>query len=68
VKGNGHHQAAQRALDQALDIVLKSKGLGREDVGNIIRVAPIETPAGRAEGRRGGVQEPAGDGAASRSA
>jgi type IV pilus assembly protein PilQ len=29
--------------DQALDIVLKSKGLGREDVGNIIRVAPIET-------------------------
>ena len=29
--------------DQALDIILKSKGLGREDVGNIIRVAPIET-------------------------
>jgi type IV pilus assembly protein PilQ len=29
--------------DQALDIVLKSKGLGREDIGNIIRVAPIET-------------------------
>src|SRR2546427_9953575 len=29
--------------DQALDIVLKSKGLGREDVGNIIRVVPIET-------------------------
>jgi type IV pilus assembly protein PilQ len=29
--------------DQALDIILKSKGLGREDIGNIIRVAPIET-------------------------
>ena len=29
--------------DQALDIVLKSKGLGREDIGNIIRIAPIET-------------------------
>src|SRR5256885_16584760 len=29
--------------DQALDIVLKSKGLGREDIGNIIRVAPIAT-------------------------
>ena len=29
--------------DQALDIILKSKGLGREEVGNIIRVAPIQT-------------------------
>jgi type IV pilus assembly protein PilQ len=29
--------------DQALDIILKSKGLGREEIGNIIRVAPIET-------------------------
>jgi type IV pilus assembly protein PilQ len=29
--------------DQALDIILKSKGLGREEVGNIIRVAPIAT-------------------------
>ena len=29
--------------DQALDIILKSKALGREDIGNIIRVAPIET-------------------------
>ena len=29
--------------DQALDIILKSKGLGREDIGNIIRVAPIDT-------------------------
>src|SRR5205823_6744368 len=29
--------------DQALDIILKSKALGREDVGNIIRVAPIGT-------------------------
>ena len=29
--------------DQALDIILKSKGLGRDDIGNIIRVAPIQT-------------------------
>jgi type IV pilus assembly protein PilQ len=29
--------------DQALDIILQSKGLGREDIGNIIRVAPIDT-------------------------
>jgi type IV pilus assembly protein PilQ len=35
--------------DQALDIILKSKGLGREDIGNIIRVAPIQTL--RAEAR-----------------
>jgi type IV pilus assembly protein PilQ len=28
--------------DQALDIILKSKGLGREDIGNIIRVAPVD--------------------------
>src|SRR2546429_4024706 len=29
--------------DQALDIILRSKNLGREEIGNIIRVAPIET-------------------------
>ncbi len=27
--------------DQALDIILKTKNLGREEVGNIIRVAPL---------------------------
>ena len=27
--------------DEALDIVLKTKGLGREEIGNIIRVAPL---------------------------
>lgn len=29
--------------DEALDIVLKTKNLGRQEVGNIIRVAPLET-------------------------
>jgi len=29
--------------DQALDIILRSKNLGREEVGNIIRVAPLGT-------------------------
>jgi type IV pilus assembly protein PilQ len=29
--------------DQALDIILKSKQLGKEEIGNIIRVAPIQT-------------------------
>ncbi|MDF1564910.1 MAG: type IV pilus secretin PilQ [Deltaproteobacteria bacterium] len=28
--------------DQALDLILKSKGLGRETFGNIIRIAPAE--------------------------
>ena len=28
--------------DQALDLVLRSKGLGKEEFGNIIRVAPLE--------------------------
>jgi type IV pilus assembly protein PilQ len=29
--------------DQALDIILRAKALGREEVGNIIRVAPLAT-------------------------
>jgi type IV pilus secretin (or competence protein) PilQ len=29
--------------DQALDIILSSKGLGKEEVGDIIRVAPLKT-------------------------
>jgi type IV pilus assembly protein PilQ len=29
--------------DQALDIILASKGLGKEEVGDIIRVAPLKT-------------------------
>jgi type IV pilus assembly protein PilQ len=49
VKGTVTIKLRNVPWDQALDIVLKSKGLGREDVGNIIRVAPIETL--RAEAR-----------------
>src|SRR5205814_5886113 len=29
--------------DQALELILRSKGLGQEDLGNIIRVAPLKT-------------------------
>ncbi|MFZ5468525.1 MAG: type IV pilus secretin PilQ [Myxococcota bacterium] len=29
--------------DQALELILRSKGLGKEDLGNIIRVAPLKT-------------------------
>src|SRR5205814_1095379 len=43
VKGSVTIKLRNVPWDQALDIILKSTGLGREDVGNIIRVAPIET-------------------------
>ncbi|TMA28781.1 MAG: type IV pilus secretin PilQ [Deltaproteobacteria bacterium] len=43
VKGTVTIKLRNVPWDQALDIVLKSKGLGREDIGNIIRVAPIQT-------------------------
>ena len=29
--------------DQALDLILRTKGLGKEEVGNIIRIAPLKT-------------------------
>jgi len=43
VKGTVTIKLRNVPWDQALDIILKSKSLGREDIGNIIRVAPIET-------------------------
>jgi type IV pilus assembly protein PilQ len=42
VKGTVTIKLRNVPWDQALDIILKSKGLGKEEVGNIIRVAPIE--------------------------
>ena len=43
--------------DQALDLVLKSKGLGKEEMGNVIRIAKFEDIAkeqqARAERREG---------------
>lgn len=38
--------------DQALDLVLRSKGLGKEEFGNIIRVAPLARLEAEAESRR----------------
>lgn len=38
--------------DQALDLVLRSKGLGKEEFGNIIRVAPLATLASEAATRK----------------
>jgi type IV pilus assembly protein PilQ len=49
VKGTVTIKLRNVPWDQALDIILKSKGLGREDIGNIIRVAPVQTL--RAEAR-----------------
>jgi type IV pilus assembly protein PilQ len=43
VKGTVTIKLRNVPWDQALDIILKSKGLGREEIGNIIRVAPVET-------------------------
>ena len=40
--------------DQALDIILASKGLGKEDVGDIIRVAPLKTLEDEARSARSG--------------
>jgi type IV pilus assembly protein PilQ len=43
VSGNVTIKLRNVPWDQALDIILRAKGLGREEVGNIIRVA--ERPA-----------------------
>ncbi len=42
VKGTVTIKLRNVPWDQALEIILKSKGLGKEEVGNIIRVAPVE--------------------------
>ena len=42
VKGTVTIKLRNVPWDQALDIILKAKGLGKEEIGNIIRVAPIE--------------------------
>ena len=42
VKGTVTIKLRNVPWDQALDIILKSKGLGKEEIGNIIRIAPIE--------------------------
>jgi type IV pilus assembly protein PilQ len=43
VKGTVTIKLRNVPWDQALDIILRSKGLGKEEVGNIIRVAPLAT-------------------------
>jgi type IV pilus assembly protein PilQ len=43
VKGKVTIKLRNVPWDQALEIILKSKGLGKEEVGNIIRVAPLAT-------------------------
>jgi type IV pilus assembly protein PilQ len=42
VKGTVSIRLRNVPWDQALDIILKSKGLAKEEVGNIIRIAPLE--------------------------
>lgn len=43
VKGTVSIRLRNVPWDEALDIVLKTKGLGKQEVGNIIRVAPLGT-------------------------
>ncbi len=43
VKGKVSLRLVNVPWDQALDIVLKSKGLGAKQEGNILRIAPLET-------------------------
>jgi type IV pilus assembly protein PilQ len=42
--------------DQALDLVLKSKGLGKEELGNVIRIAKLEDIAKEQEARAKAVE------------
>ncbi len=43
VKGTVTIRLRNVPWDQALDLILRSKSLGKEDLGNIIRVAPLAT-------------------------
>lgn len=43
VKGTVTIRLRNVPWDQALELILRSKGLGRENLGNIIRVAPLAT-------------------------
>ena len=43
VKGNITIRLRNVPWDEALDIILASKGLGKEIIGNVIRVAPLKT-------------------------
>jgi len=38
--------------DQALDLILAAKGLGKEKIGNVLRIAPLEVIRADAEARR----------------
>jgi len=42
VKGTVTIRLRNVPWDQALDLILRSKGLGKEEEGNIIRIAPLE--------------------------
>jgi type IV pilus assembly protein PilQ len=43
VKGTVTIRLRNEPWDEALDIILASKGLGKERIGNVIRVAPLKT-------------------------
>jgi type IV pilus assembly protein PilQ len=43
VKGTVTIRLRNVPWDEALDLILRSKGLGKEDLGNVMRVAPLKT-------------------------
>lgn len=51
VKGSVTIRLRNVPWDQALELILRSKGLGQENIGNIIRVAPLKTLEEEAKSR-----------------
>ncbi len=52
VKGKLTMRLENVPWDQALDLILAAKGLGKEQVGNVVRIAPLEVIQADAEARR----------------
>ena len=51
VKGTVTIRLRNVPWDQALELILRSKGLGQENIGNILRVAPLKTLEEEAKSR-----------------
>ncbi len=52
VKGTVTIRLRNVPWDQALELILRSKGLGKEELGNIVRVAPLGTLESEAKSRQ----------------
>ncbi len=52
VKGTLTMRLENVPWDQALDLILAAKGLGKEQIGNVVRIAPLEVIRADAEAKR----------------